>query len=71
MRPARAEQSYSYACIRNSCHAVEETKTARAGKGREGRLAAIGIFQTSVRWRFDLVLHKLVRNSRILFGPSV
>ena len=66
MRPARAEQSYSYACVRTSCHAVEG-----AGKGRKGRLAAIGIFQTSVRWRFDLALHKLVRNSRILFGPSV
>ena len=49
MRRARAEQSYSYACVRTYCHAVEETKTGRAGKGRKGRLAAIGIFQTSVR----------------------
>ena len=60
MRPARAEQSYSYSCVCNSCHAVEEMKTARAGKGRKGRSAAISIFQTLVRWRFDLVLHEIV-----------
>ena len=37
-----------------------------AKAARKGHSAAIGIFQTSVRWRFDLVLHKFVRNSRIL-----
>ena len=44
-RPAHVEQSHSYTCVQDWCHAIEETKIAGVGKSREGTQSLLAYFK--------------------------